>query len=121
MGQSGEPLGVMNITQAQKIADEEELDLVLIAPTANPPVVKICDYAKFRFESIKKEKDLKKTQKVVKLKEVQLSIGIQENEIAFKLKNARKFIEEGNKVKVCMRIKGRQKTFADRGIVAMNN
>lgn len=122
IGNDGEQLGIMNITQAQKLADEDEFDVVLIAPTAKPPVVKICDYAKYRFEAIKKEKEQRKAQKVVKLKEVQLSLAIQENEIAFKLKNARRFIEDGDKVKVCInRIRGRQTMFADKGVTILNN
>jgi translation initiation factor IF-3 len=117
IGQNGNMLGVMTLAQALRAADDEGLDLVLISPTATPPVAKIIDYGKYRFELSRKEKDAKKVQKTAKVKEVQLSLNIQENEIVFKMKNARRFIEEGNKVKVCInRIKGRNTQNAGKGI-----
>ena len=115
--QNGEMLGVMGTAQALRMSDEAELDLVLISPTAKPPVARIMDYGKHKFESIRKEKEAKKVQKIAKVKEVQLSLGIQENEIAFKMANARKFIEDGNKVKICInRIRGRATQNADKGV-----
>ena len=117
IGKNGNMLGVMSLSQALRIADDEELDLVLISPAATPPVAKIIDYGKYKFELSQKEKDARKAQKVIKVKEVQLSLNIQENEIEFKMKNARRFIEDGNKVKVCInRIKGRNTQNAGKGI-----
>lgn len=117
IGKDGEMLGVCGTAQALRMADEAGLDLVLISPQAKPPVAKIMDYGKFKFESVRKEKEQKKTQQVAKIKEVQLSLGIQENEIAFKMNHARKFIVDGNKVKVCInRIRGRATQLADKGV-----
>ena len=114
---TGEQLGIMSLSQAMRLADEAETDLVLISESAKPPVAKITDYGKYKFEVLRKEKDAKKAQKIIKLKEVQLSLGIQENEIAFKTKHARGFIEDGNKVKVCInRIRGRATLNADKGV-----
>jgi translation initiation factor IF-3 len=115
-------LGVMGLSQAMKLADEAELDLILISPAAKPPVAKITDYGKFKFETIRKEKEQRKAQKIIKLKEVQLSLGIQQNEIAFKMEHAKRFILDGNKVKVCInRIRGRQTANADKGVAIINN
>ncbi|MDR0461809.1 MAG: translation initiation factor IF-3 [Christensenellaceae bacterium] len=117
IGANGDMLGVMGTAQALRLADEAELDLVLISPMAKPPVAKIIDYGKYKFELTRKEKDARKVQKTIKVKEVQLSLGIQENEVAFKMKHARSFIEEGNKVKVCInRIRGRNTQNADKGV-----
>jgi len=115
-------LGVMGLSQALRLADEAELDLVLISPQAKPPVARIVDYGKFKFETLRKEKEQKKAQKIVKIKEVQLSLGIQENEIAFKRDHARRFILDNNKVKVCInRIRGRATANADKGLVIVQN
>ena len=84
VAENGQMLGVMGLSQALRLADEAGLDLVLISPQAKPAVAKITDYGKYKFETLKKEKDAKKAQKIIKLKEVQLSLGIQENEVAFK-------------------------------------
>lgn len=112
----------MGLSQALKLADEQELDLVLISAGANPPVAKITDYGKFKFETLRKEKDAKRAQKQVKMKEVQLSLGIQENEIAFKMGHARRFLEDGNKVKVAInRIRGRATANADKGVAVMQS
>ena len=117
IGNDGEMLGVMSTAQALRLSDDAELDLVLISPTAKPPVAKIMDYGKYKFEAVRKEKDARKAQNVVKVKEVQLSLAIQENEVAFKMTNARRFIESGNKVKVCInRIRGRATNNADKGV-----
>ncbi len=105
---SGEMLGVMSPAQAMRLADEEGLDLVKISPNAVPPVCKIMDYGKFRFEQAKKEKENRKNQKVVELKEVQLSMTIDVGDINVKAKQASKFFEAGNKVKVSIRLRGRQ-------------
>ena len=117
ISEKGEMLGVMGLSQALRLADDAELDLVLISPTAKPPVAKIVDYGKYKFDLQRKEKEQRKSQKQVKIKEVQLSLGIQENEVAFKRDHARRFIEDGNKVKVCInRIRGRATANADKGV-----
>jgi len=115
-------LGVMGLSQALRLADEAEMDLVLISPAATPPVAKITDYGKYKFETLRKEKDARKLQKVVKVKEVQLSLGIQENEAAFKKDHAKRFLDDGNKVKVCInRIRGRATANADKGVAILQN
>ena len=120
IAKDGEKLGVMSLAQALRLADEADLDLVLVSPTARPPVAKIMDYGKYKFDTIRKEKEARKAQNIVKLKEVQLSLGIQENEIAFKMAHARRFIDDGNKVKVCInRIRGRQTNNADKGVAIL--
>ena len=104
----GEQLGVMSSREAQKLADEAGLDLVKIAPTAKPPVCKIVDYGKYRYEQARKEKDARKKQKTVELKEVRLSPNIDTNDLTTKINAARKFLEKGNKVKVTLRFRGRE-------------
>ena len=108
IGQDGEQLGVMPITEAMKLAREAELDLVKIAPTAKPPVCKIIDYGKYRYEQARKEKEAKKKQKTIEIKEVRLSPNIDENDLNTKVNAARKFIEKGDKVKVTLRFRGRE-------------
>ena len=108
IGQDGEQLGIMSAREAQKIALEAELDLVKIAPTAKPPVCKIIDYGKYRYEQTRKEKEAKKKQKTVDVKEVRLSPNIDTNDLNTKVNNAKKFIEKGNKVKVTLRFRGRE-------------
>lgn len=98
----------MTSVDALKLAEEKELDLVKIAPTSNPPVCKIMDYGKFRFETIKKEKEAKKNQHIVEIKEVRMSPGIDVNDFNVKLKNAQKFLKEGDRVKVTVRFRGRE-------------
>ena len=104
----GEQLGVMSAREAQKLADEAGLDLVKISPKAKPPVCKIIDYGKYRYELARKEKEAKKKQKVIEIKEVRLSPNIDENDLNTKMNNARKFLEKGNKVKVTLRFRGRE-------------
>ena len=108
IGSQGEQIGVMNSKDALRMAREEELDLVLIAPNANPPVCKIIDYGKYRYEMARKEKEAKKKQKVIEIKEVRLSPNIDENDVNTKAKAARKFLEKGDKVKVSLRFRGRE-------------
>ncbi len=107
-GTDGEQLGIMSSQDAQKIADEAELDLVCISPMAKPPVCKIIDYGKYRYEMIRRDKEAKKKQKIVELKEVRLSPNIDTNDLATKTNAARKFLEKGNKVKVTLRFRGRE-------------
>ncbi len=108
IGEDGEQLGVVSIGEAMKLAEQAELDLVKIAPTAKPPVCKIIDYGKYRYELSRKEKEAKKKQKVVELKEVRLSPNIDSNDLNTKMNNARKFLSKGNKVKVTLRFRGRE-------------
>ena len=104
----GEQLGVVSIAEAMAKAEEAELDLVLIAPTAKPPVCKIIDYGKYRYEMIRRDKEAKKKQKVIEVKEVRLSPNIDTNDLNTKIGAARKFLEKGNKVKVTLRFRGRE-------------
>lgn len=110
IGTNGEQLGVMSARDAQKLADEAELDLIKIAPKAQPPVCKIMDYGKFRYEQQKREKEAKKKQHVVETKEIRLSPNVEINDLKTKANNARKFIEKGDKVKVTLRFRGREMT-----------
>lgn len=108
IGENGEQLGVMPTKEAMRLAKEAELDLVKIAPTAKPPVCKIIDYGKYRYELVRKEKEAKKKQKVIEVKEVRLSPNIDVNDLNTKVSAARKFIQKGNKVKVTLRFRGRE-------------
>lgn len=108
IGVDGEQLGIMSSKEAYRLAQEAELDLVKIAPTAKPPVCKIIDYGKYRYEMARKEKEAKKKQKVVEVKEVRLSPNIDTNDLNTKINAARKFISKGNKVKVTLRFRGRE-------------
>lgn len=119
--QNGEQRGIMPTQQALRLADEAELDLVKIVPNAVPPVCKLMDYDKHRFEQAKRERELRKNQKVVELKEVQLSVTIEENDIQTKAKRAIGFLENGDKVKVAIRFRGRQIAHADIGMRVMQD
>lgn len=105
---TGEQLGIMSSREAMKLAQEAELDLVKIAPKAQPPVCKIIDYGKFKYEQTRKEKEAKKKQKTVEIKEVRMSPNIDTNDLNTKINNAKKFLEKGNKVKVTLRFRGRE-------------
>ena len=108
IGEGGEQLGIMSAREALKLAQDAELDLVKIAPTAKPPVCKIIDYGKYKYELIRKEKEAKKKQKVVEVKEIRLSPNIDTNDLNTKMSAARKFLVKGNKVKVTLRFRGRE-------------
>lgn len=108
IGEGGEQLGIMSARDAYKMAQEAELDLVKIAPMAKPPVCKIIDYGKYKYELTRKEKEAKKKQKIVEIKEVRLSPNIDTNDLNTKVNNAKKFITKGNKVKVTLRFRGRE-------------
>ena len=108
IGEDGEQLGIMSARDAMKLAREANLDLVKIAPTAKPPVCKIIDYGKYRYEQARKEKEAKKKQRTVEVKEVRLSPNIDTNDMNTKMNNAKKFILKGNKVKVTLRFRGRE-------------
>ncbi len=118
--QNGEQLGVMSSRDALALAEERQLDLVKIAPQARPPVCKLMDYGKYRFEQSKKEREFRKNQKVITVKEVRLSATIEDHDVDVKFKNAVKFLKEGNKVKVTIRFRGRQITHSDIGRQVMN-
>jgi len=115
IGSTGEQLGIMSAAQALEIADEKGLDLVKISPQANPPVCKLMDYGKFRFEQSKREKEARKNQHVVEIKEVRMSPGIDVGDFNTKLKNAQKFLSEGNRVKVSVRFRGREMAHTEIG------
>lgn len=104
----GSMLGIMLSKEAQRLASEKNLDLVKIAPKAQPPVCKIMDYGKYMFELGKKEKEAKKNQKVISIKEIRVSPNIEDNDFNFKVKNAIKFLSSGNKVKIMVRFRGRE-------------
>lgn len=108
IGRDGEQLGIMPASEAMKLAREAELDLVKIAPTAKPPVCKIIDYGKYRYELARKEKEARKKQKTIEIKEVRLSPNIDDNDLNTKVNAARKFIQKGDKVKVTLRFRGRE-------------
>ncbi|APB30807.1 MULTISPECIES: translation initiation factor IF-3 [Vagococcus] len=116
----GEQLGVKSKVEALRIAQEANLDLVLVSPNAKPPVAKIMDYGKFRFEQQKKEREARKKQKVINVKEVRLSPTIDVNDFNTKLRNARKFLEKGDKVKASIRFKGRAITHKEIGQNVLN-
>lgn len=117
--ENGEQLGVMPTQKALELAEERGLDLANIQPGAKPPVCKLIDYDKYRFEQSKRERDNRKNQRVVTLKEVQLSATIEENDIQTKAKNAFKFLKDGDKVKVSIRFRGRQITHSNIGMQVM--
>lgn len=119
--QNGEQLGVLSIRRALELAEEAGLDLVKIAATAKPPVCKLMDYDKYRYEQSKKEREIRKNQKVVSIKEVQLSATIEENDVLTKAKAATKFLKNGDKVKVSIRFRGRQITHQEIGLAVMQN
>ena len=108
IGYDGSQMGIFNTREAMRIAEEAGLDLVEIAPNAEPPVCRIMDYGKFRFEQLKKEKEAKKNQKVVEIKEIRMSPSIDTNDFNTKVKSAVKFLNDGNRVKVTVRFRGRE-------------
>ena len=108
--ETGAQLGIVNIREAQRIAAEKELDLVNVAPTAKPPVCRIMDYGKFKYEQSKKEKEARKNQKVVLIKEIRMTPNIEDHDFETKVKAAVKFLQEGDKVKAAVRFRGREIT-----------
>ncbi|MBQ3548895.1 MAG: translation initiation factor IF-3 [Oscillospiraceae bacterium] len=115
IGEDGEQLGIMSSDEALNIADERGLDLVKISPQAVPPVCKLMNYGKFRFEQSKREKEAKKNQHVVEIKEIRMSPGIDVGDFNTKLKNAQKFLSDGNRVKVSVRFRGREMAHTEIG------
>ena len=120
ISETGEKLGVVSIQKALDMAEEKNLDLVLVAPNGNPPVCKIMNYGKYKFEQAKKEKEAKKKQKVLEIKEIRITPNIEEHDFGFKSKNARKFLEDGNKVKITVRFRGREVNNVKLGENALN-
>ena len=119
IGDGGEQLGVMSSRDAQRLADEKNLDLVKIAPTATPPVCRIMDYGKYRFEQAKREKEARKNQHIVEIKEVRLGLNTDIGDFNTKEKHAIRFLQEGNKVKVSIRFRGRELGHPEIGHEAM--
>ncbi len=120
IGEDGAQLGIVSSQEALEMAYNANLDLVEISPNSNPPVCKIMDYGKFRFETMKKQKEAKKNQKVVEFKEIWLSMTIDIGDLNVKAKQTIKFLSQGNKVKVSIRLKGRQNAHSSIGIDVMN-
>ena len=116
----GQKLGVMKTFDAIQIAEQKNLDLVLVAPNGNPAVCKIMNYGKYKFEQAKKEKEAKKNQRTVDTKELRVTPNIEEHDFGFKSKNARKFLEEGNKVKITVRFRGRELNYVKLGENTLN-
>ncbi len=121
IGADGAQLGVLPIERALELADEAELDLVKIVPNAQPPVCKLMDYDKHRYEQSKREREMRKNQRIISVKEVQLSATIEENDVQTKAKNAIKFLQGGDKVKVSIRFRGRQITHTEIGLKVMQD
>ena len=115
----GEQLGIMSSSDALKIAGQKNLDLVMIAPQAKPPVCKIMDYGKYKFEQQKREKEAKKNQSRIDIKEVQLSLNIDTHDLETKVNHANRFLKQGNKVKVSIRFRGREMAHPERGLEIM--
>jgi len=115
----GSQLGILPLQKALDIAAERDLDLVKVAPMAKPPVCKIMDYGKYRFEQQKKDKEARKNQKIVNLKEIRLSAAIEEHDITYKAKNADRFLKDGDKVKASIRFRGREITHTENGYEVM--
>ena len=118
--EQGEKRGVMGIHDALDLAYEKNLDLVLVAPNAEIPVCKIMNYGKYKFEQSKKEKEAKKKQKIFEIKEIRITPNIEQHDFEFKLKNAQKFIEDGNKVKITVRFRGREMNYLKLGEQVLN-
>ena len=121
IGENGEKLGVISFNEALEKAEEKNLDLVLVAPNATPVVCKIMNYGKYKFEQAKKEKEAKKKQKVLEVKEIRVTPNIEKHDFEFKCRNAKKFIEDGNKVKITVRFRGREVNNSKAGEAVLNN
>ena len=118
--EDGKKLGVMNTFDAVDMALDKKLDLVLVSPNAVPPVCKIMNYGKYKFEQAKKEKEARKNQKVTETKEIRITPNIEEHDFGFKCKNARKYLEDGNKVKITVRFRGRELNYVKLGEENLN-
>ena len=116
----GQKAGVISLEEALEKAGSKNLDLVLVAPNSNPPVCKIMNYGKYKFEQAKREKEAKKKQKVLEIKEIRVTPNIEEHDFSFKCKNARKFLDSGNKVKITVRFRGREVNNSKAGEIVLN-
>jgi len=121
VGPDGQMFGVMSSREAQNIANDANLDLVKVSPNAKPPVCKVLDYGKFRYEEMRRLKDAKKKQKTVVIKEIRMSVRVEEHDIMVKVKNCIKFLEQGNRVKVSIRFRGREMAYTDQGKVVLRD
>ncbi|MDD3862246.1 MAG: translation initiation factor IF-3 [Clostridia bacterium] len=121
LDENGDQVGIVPLFQAKKIAEDKVLDIVLLNSKVNPPVCKIMDYGKFKFDSLKREKELRKNQKVVELKEIQLTMTIDKHDMETKAKHANNFLQNGDKLKVVLRMKGRQRVYANQALEVMHN
>ncbi|MDR1008200.1 MAG: translation initiation factor IF-3 [Campylobacteraceae bacterium] len=121
VGDDGTQYGIISRNEALRKADELGLDLVLISPNANPPVCKIMDYGKFKYQQEKKQKEAKKKQKIIEIKEIKLSVKIAQNDISYKIKQAREFIQSGKHVRFRVFLKGREMSNPDAGVAVLNN
>ncbi|MDR1779096.1 MAG: translation initiation factor IF-3 [Clostridiales Family XIII bacterium] len=117
--ENGEQAGIMLLEVAQQLAENRRLDLVLISPNASPPVARIMDYGKYRYEQQKREKEAKKKQRIIEVKEIRLSTFIEKHDLEVKTKNAIKFLKDGDKVKVSLRFKGRERGRTEKGFEVM--
>lgn len=115
VGADGKMLGVMSPREAQKIADDADLDLVKVSPNAKPPVCKILDYGKFRYQEERRMKEAKKKQKAVTIKEIRMSVRVEEHDIQVKVRNAEKFLKQGHRVKLTIRFRGREMAYTSQG------
>jgi translation initiation factor IF-3 len=113
--ENGQMIGVISLNEAMNLAEQKELDLVKVSPEAKPPVCKILDYGKFRYEQSRREKDAKKNQKTVTIKEVRTSVRVADYDLNVKVKNIQKFIQDGDKVKVSVRFRGREMAYPEKG------
>ena len=116
VGVDGEQIGIVSIKEAQQMASEKNLDLVKIAPQAKPPVCKIMDYGKYKFDAAKKEKEARKKQKTISVKEVRLAASIDKHDFETKIRNAQKFLKAGDKVKISVMFRGREMMHTQKGI-----
>ena len=121
IGANGEKLGVMSLSDALDKASEAKLDLALVAPNTNPPVCKLMNYGKYKFEQAKKEKEARKNQKSFEVKELRITPNIEQHDFDFKAKNARRFLEDGNKVKITVRFRGRELNYVKAGEETLND
>ncbi|MCS1351570.1 translation initiation factor IF-3 [Mechercharimyces sp. CAU 1602] len=119
VGEDGQQVGIIPTKEALRMAQEAELDLVAVAPQAKPPVCRIMDYGKYRYEQSKREKEAKKNQKIIQVKEIRFSPSIEEHDLQTKLRNVKKFLQNGDKVKLTIRFRGREITHQDLGRTIM--
>lgn len=121
IAENGEKLGIKTLDEALDLAADKKLDVVLVSPNAEPPVCKLMNYGKYKFEMAKKEKEARKNQKTFEVKEIRVTPNIDEHDFEFKAKNARKFLEDGNKVRITVRFRGREMNYTKAGEKTLND